>query len=130
VKTWKAALWVAVGGFLGTLSRASMDGAWVQADPTPWGILAVNLLGATALGFVVGHGLPRLSPHLREGLTVGFLGSFTTFSAISVIWLGLTVEGSVLTALGYLVATFGAGIPLALVGGRAGRAIATRKRSP
>jgi CrcB protein len=128
--TWKVALWVAVGGFLGTLSRASMDGAWVQADPTPWGILAVNLFGATALGITVGHGLPRLSPHLREGLTVGFLGSFTTFSAISVIWLGLTVEGSVLAGLGYLVATFGAGIAFALVGGRAGRAIAARRRSP
>lgn len=121
---------MAVGGFLGTLSRASMDGAWVQADPTPWGILAVNLVGATALGVVSGHGLPRLSPHLREGLTVGFLGSFTTFSAISAIWLGLMLEGSVLAALGYLVATFGAGIALAFVGGRAGKALATRQGAP
>lgn len=128
--TWKAALWVALGGFLGTLSRASVDGAWVQADPTPWGILAVNLVGATALGVVSGHGLHRLAPHLREGLTVGFLGSFTTFSAISAIWLGLTLEGSVLGGLGYLVLTFGAGTVLALVGGRAGKAIVAKQGTP
>lgn len=128
--TWKAGLWVALGGFLGTLSRASVDGAWVQGDPTPWGILAVNLVGATALGVVSGHGLRRLAPHLREGLTVGFLGSFTTFSAISAIWLGLTLEGSVFAGLGYLVLTFGAGIVVALVGGRAGKAIAARRGNP
>lgn len=128
--TWKAALWVALGGFFGTLLRASADGAWVQDDPTPWGILAVNLVGATALGLVSGHGLRRLAPHLKEGLTVGFLGSFTTFSAISVIWLGLTMEGSFLAGPGYLALTFGGGILLALLGGRAGKAIATKQGSP
>lgn len=128
--TWKAALWVALGGFLGTLSRASVVGTWGQADPTPWGILAVNLVGATALGVVSGHGLRRLAPHLREGLTVGFLGSFTTLSAISTIWLGLTLEVSVLAGLGYLALTFGAGIVLALVAGRAGKAIAARQEAP
>jgi CrcB protein len=71
---------------IGTLSRYGLQG-WIQIQSGacatfPTGTLVVNLLGC----FLVG-GLNRLAlEHLwfsaewRVALTIGFLGSFTTFS--------------------------------------------------
>ncbi len=49
--------------------------------PGPWGELAtlvVNALGAFGLAFVASRGLPESAPWVYQGITVGFLGSYTT----------------------------------------------------
>jgi CrcB protein len=106
-------LFVALGGAAGTLGRIGVDEA-LAGTPQWWGAatLVVNLLGAFALGCAVGHGLAFLSPALRSGITVGFLGSFTTFSAIAL----LLTSSPPLFALGYLVITVILGVALARAG--------------
>ena len=47
----RAALLVASGGFAGALSRHAV--AAVLAESFPWGTLAVNVVGAFALGLFV-----------------------------------------------------------------------------
>lgn len=88
---------------LGTLGRLGAD--WATA-PLPLGheiaTLVINLLGAFAMGMASGHGLRALSPTLREGLTTGLLGSFTTMSAVSVI-VGTATLGFGLAYLGVTV---------------------------
>jgi fluoride exporter len=77
---------VALGGALGTLGRIGADQA---TQDLPWGhdmaTLVVNLIGAGALGFVLGHGVPRWSSALRDGVTWGLLGAYTTMSGVALI---------------------------------------------
>lgn len=94
---------VAAGGALGTLGRLSADLAMTQGERGPeLATLVVNVLGAMALGFAMGHGLPRWSPALKDGLTIGVLGSYTTMSGVSLI----AIAGPWPFSLGYLAVTF------------------------
>jgi CrcB protein len=57
-----------------------------RASPAfPWGTLVVNVSGSLALGFLFTVLTERygLAPWLRTGLTIGFLGAYTTFSTLS-----------------------------------------------
>lgn len=78
------ALWVAVGGALGSLTRygVGLVAARLLGVGFPWGTLIVNVLGGFAMGVLVA----RVGPEqvtLRLALGVGVLGGFTTFSAFS-----------------------------------------------
>lgn len=79
---------VAVGGFLGAITRFGM--AQLLAYPVystgfPWATLVMNLLGCFALSLFLTVTLNFLviSPYLRLGVSTGFLGAFTTFSTFS-----------------------------------------------
>ena len=72
------------GGFLGAIARWKLSGL-VQGQVTngfPAGTLAVNLAGCLAIGVVMTLVEDRqlFSPQTRLLVTVGFLGSLTTFS--------------------------------------------------
>jgi len=115
--------WLAVffGGGLGGLTRAALELPTLAGeDPNLWTILLVNLVGAGLLGFITGHGTPSWSTPVRAGVTTGFLGSFTTFSAIMTGWLSLTLVPDPLLGLVYIVATFLAGVLSAYGGLEAG----------
>jgi len=66
----------------------------------PYGTLAVNVIGSLLLGLIMEGSLRStlLSPELRFGVTVGFLGGFTTFSTFSYETVRLLEEGSLLAA--------------------------------
>lgn len=66
-------------GGLGAVLRFLLDGtvSLRVAGAFPWGTLAVNLIGALALGLVVGAGFGGDSLKL---VSLGLLGGFTTFS--------------------------------------------------
>jgi len=68
----------AVGG-LGAIARFALDGAVAGrlGREFPYGTLAVNLLGAFALGVLVGAAVHRDAYRLAA---TGALGAFTTFS--------------------------------------------------
>jgi fluoride exporter len=86
-----------------------------------WAVLLVNIVGAGLLGAIVGHGTPTWSESVKAGVTTGFLGSFTTFSAIMTGWLGLTLISDPLLGLVYIAATFIAAVVSAYGGLEAGR---------
>lgn len=116
--TW---LSVALGGALGGLTRAVVDlPALTGGQANLWATLLVNLAGAGVLGAVLGHGTPTWSDSLRAGVTTGFLGSFTTFSAIMTGWLSLTLISDPLLGVAYIIATFVAGVLCAYGGLEAG----------
>lgn len=75
---------IALGGALGALARYGLS-SWI-ARVSSWtvlsGTLVANVLGCFALGLVLGLVIERdaFSAFVRELLTVGLLGSFTTFS--------------------------------------------------
>ena len=98
--TWVA---IGVGGGLGAIARflvtrqmSSMPGNYL-----PYGTLTVNAVGSWLLGFLAVSLVDRseISVALRFGITVGFLGAFTTFSAFSYESVVLLQEGAFWRAL-------------------------------
>jgi fluoride exporter len=90
-----------VFGALGCIARYLVSG-WVYnlGRTLPFGTLAVNVIGSLLLGLVMEGSLRStlLSPELRLGMTVGFMGGFTTFSTFSYETVRLLEEGSLLAA--------------------------------
>lgn len=79
---------VALAGAVGALTRHLL-GLWITALlPTefPLATLLINLTGSMLLGFVAGFGIERghLPEPWRLPVTVGLIGSYTTFSTWSV----------------------------------------------
>ena len=99
---------VAIGGALGALSRFGMgqwlaDSGYAHLHPATF---LVNVIGALLIGILfVGAERFTLSEPARLGMSVGFLGAFTTFSAFSLQLLMDMQEGEVLRAASYAAAT-------------------------
>jgi len=80
-------LYIALFGALGCVVRYILSG-WVYAlagAAMPYGTFAVNVLGAFLIGLIMEFSLRSslVAPELRIGLTIGFLGGFTTPSTFS-----------------------------------------------
>ena len=73
---------IGTGGFFGAISRFLLS----NAVATPFDTLTVNVLGSFALGMLMYEMdfLGYISPRVRMGFGIGFLGSFTTFSTFAV----------------------------------------------
>lgn len=95
-------LYIGIFGFFGAISRYLLSGWVYSAMGTrfPWGTLVVNVLGSFILGFLFRIATDRLvfDADIRTGLTVGFLGAFTTFSTFSLETLNLLEEGNLMLA--------------------------------
>lgn len=83
---------VMVAGALGAAARYGVDGlvSGRGSAQFPWGTFVVNLSGAFVLGLVFTLTTERLvvDATVRTALTVGFIGSYTTFST----WVLETVQ--------------------------------------
>lgn len=78
--------YIGIGGFIGAVSRFLLSRYLGSLLPAfPLGTLAVNIIGSFILGFIVysvslGKTLP---PELRDFITIGILGGFTTMSSFA-----------------------------------------------
>lgn len=95
---------MAIAGFgaLGCLARYLVSG-WVYervGRTFPFGTLAVNLIGAYLIGLIMEFAIrsAQLSPPVRAGIIIGFLGGFTTFSTFSYETFVLLEEGRIVSA--------------------------------
>ena len=77
---------VGLGGAFGALARYGTAVLLNERDVIPWGTLAVNLMGCFLLALFLTVVLSRFSggSFFVLAVSTGFVGSFTTFSAISV----------------------------------------------
>ena len=90
---------IAIGGGCGSVVRfllAREMGLWL-GNFLPYGTLAVNVLGSFVLGWLATVFLdrPEINSALQLGVTVGFLGAFTTFSTFSFESVQLLLSGAV-----------------------------------
>jgi len=79
-------LYIGLGGFIGAVSRYLLSRYINNLFPAfPFGTLAVNILGSFILGFIIySVSLGRnISPEMRDFITIGMLGGFTTMSAFA-----------------------------------------------
>ena len=111
---------IAVGGAVGALARHYFASAVTKMAGMdfPYGTLAVNVLGSLIMGLLIATFAERLNgiPELRGFLTVGLLGSFTTFSTYSMDTVLLIERGDWQAAILYAFGSLFVGV-LALVAG-------------
>jgi CrcB protein len=101
----KSIMPIALFGMMGVLSRycISLIVSRILPSAFPYGTFFINILGSFLIGIVYVAGVERfhLSPALRLGIMIGFLGGFTTFSSFSLDAALLLEKGKVLYALFY-----------------------------
>lgn len=78
----QAVFLVFCGGAVGVLVSTAVRAGLAPFTSTPLALALVNILGAFALGFLVGK-IPDGADYRRNLLGTGFLGGFTSFSAFA-----------------------------------------------
>jgi CrcB protein len=134
--SYLAAVWF--GGTLGTgcryligraMSARPAPAAWAWYDEVPFGTFLVNIVGAFVLGVLLERlahaGADRGRRRLVRLLAgTGFLGGFTTYSALATDTVGLLRDGRLTLAVGYALGTAVVGVVAAF----GGVLIAARRR--
>ncbi len=93
------ALWIFLGGGLGSLARFWASGAVANAfgQTFPWGTLLVNVSGSFIIGLFAAVTSPDgrwlVSGSFREFFMLGICGGYTTFSSFSLQTLTLAEDG-------------------------------------
>jgi CrcB protein len=112
-------VWIAVlvfaGGACGTVARAGLVEVADRGGWSVWmAILAVNTIGSLVLGWFIAT--PR-TVAVRSFVAVGALGSFTTFSGVTVEFVEGVRGGDAIESTVLLCASVVVGV-LAAIGGR------------
>ena len=120
-------LWalVAFGGALGAISRLAVDRVVNEAfGAVVLGTFVANISGSFLLGVLVAAAGGRfgLSEEARAVAAIGFLGSYTTFSTLTVASVQLAADGDWMRACANIAGSIAAGILAALAGILVGRA--------
>ncbi|PTW91084.1 camphor resistance protein CrcB [Microbacteriaceae bacterium MWH-Ta3] len=125
----RTAVAVVVGGALGALARQLLtDGMAGASIALLDGVLIANLAGTFALGLAA-TGLRASVPlWLRTGITTGFLGTFTTLSALSG-YSALTEPAFIDELPWYLAITIIGGLGLAYLGLRLGERLTAAREA-
>ena len=99
-------LLIAIGGAIGSVARfagSSLISGWF-GQTFPWGTLIVNVSGSFVIGFFSAltgpDGRLMVSGDVRQFVTVGICGGYTTFSSFSLQTLDLARDGHASAALG------------------------------
>ena len=114
-------LFVAVGGLIGVLARYGINRLAPDGASLLWSTVAINVTGSFLLGLLVAE--QWFSRDVREGLGVGLLGGFTTFSTFSVQIVLEVDAGRPERAAVYVLASVVGGIAAAAAGYGLGRAL-------
>ncbi|MBP3193677.1 fluoride efflux transporter FluC [Natronogracilivirga saccharolytica] len=115
---------VALGGAAGALLRFS----WVTLFPYtnsdfPWAIFSENILGAFLLGWFLAifTGKTGNQRYIRAFFGTGLIGSFTTFSGITIDLAAFVQQGILLMPVVYITLSVLAGLLAAFAGIFAGK---------
>ncbi|MHA6260199.1 fluoride efflux transporter FluC [Sporosarcina sp. CAU 1771] len=119
----KQVLMIGLAGALGAFARVSVGEVLAGESGFPFATFTVNIVGTFVLCFIITGAWRQL--HLRKELegavTTGFLGSFTTFSALSIETLLLFENGNYLIALLYVGLSILGGLTVGMLGFHLGR---------
>ena len=115
---WKL-LSIATGGAVGAMMRFSVT--YLQKkhfpSPFPWATLFANLLGAFLIGLFWGFfEKSNASENIKSFVLVGLIGSFTTFSTLSLETIKLFQTGNIRMGLVYISVSNILGLLLVVAG--------------
>lgn len=112
---------VFIGGALGTAAREGVRMAFLPVNDVPYATAAVNLAGAFGLGVLLETLMRRGSDvgrrqRVRLFAGTGFLGAFTTYSALAVVSADLIANGRLLIGVAYGLGTVVLGLVVTAAG--------------
>jgi CrcB protein len=100
---------IAIGAMIGGLLRyiVSVSFSSPVAGSFPWSTLAINVVGSFFLGLVMQLAGERhfIGDSVKLFLTIGVIGSFTTFSAFSYETISLFQSGEAMRGVIYITAS-------------------------
>jgi CrcB protein len=115
---------VTLGGALGALARYGLDQLIERRTFSvfPWSTLLINVSGCFSAGVAIAALVDRheVSPSLRVGIAVGFLGAYTTFSTFAQETLDLARAHNYAIAFANISASVGIGLAAVAAGTRIG----------
>lgn len=119
--SWHFILLVAIGGTVGTASRHALDGLIGTDRGFPLATFVVNISGALILGILLEAFALRGSDvghrrRFRLLLGTGFLGGYTTYSALAVETGSLLRDGPPWQAAAYPLGTVALGLCASILG--------------
>lgn len=114
-------LWIACGGALGAISRYKLSSSILSVANFPMSTLCVNLIGCFAIGLMTIW--LKNSPNLKLFVVIGFLGSFTTYSAFSLEALQMLQRSDTFKLALYITLHVVAGLVLVNLGMKTGSAL-------
>ncbi|MXX54051.1 MAG: CrcB family protein [Dehalococcoidia bacterium] len=116
---------VAAGGAFGALSRYAIDRAvTAYIGPNVLGIFLINIIGSFLLGiFVTAYDAHDWPMSTRLLIAVGFFGSYTTFSTLTVASVQLAQGGDMARAALNIMGSIAIGLVAAFAGILVGRAL-------
>lgn len=121
-------LLIGAGGFVGAVTRYLVDQGvtHVLGAAFPWGILLVNMTGSFALGLLFAMSVEReiLPSDLRAPIFAGFLGAYTTFSALTLDTVHLVERGDWTGAIANSAGSLVLGLVAVVAGLALGRQLA------
>lgn len=111
-------LYIGVAGALGAIVRLLIGQVLIVSGAFPVATFSVNMIGTLLLCYIVERARigGRLSPLAVTVVTVGFLGAFTTFSAVSLETVELLSDGLLELAGVYVFSSLLGGLAMAALG--------------
>jgi CrcB protein len=124
---------IGLGGIGGSVLRHLVRGIELYPNHRniPVDTLIVNVAGCFVLALVLTTALEITGyrPNLRTGMTVGFLGSFTTFSTLCGESAELLGQGAYFPAALYVTASAALGLAAAYAGMVLGRVVVKKRKA-
>lgn len=113
---------IGAAGMLGALCRTVIGHAFPSGSGFPAATLTINLVGAFVLCFIVAGAFRKWKSDslFYEAMTTGFLGAFTTFSALSWEAIRLIQSEQLLLAASYALLSMFGGLAAGAMGFRLG----------
>ncbi|WP_010529256.1 fluoride efflux transporter FluC [Lentibacillus jeotgali] len=110
-------LWIGIAGALGSILRY-LIGITFTHNIFPYTTLIVNLSGSFLLAWLTTALFKRISisPMAESAIGTGFVGSFTTFSTLSVETVTMFKNGYLLLGIVYVVVSIVGGLLMSRLG--------------
>ena len=114
----KSLFWIGFAGMAGAITRVVLGQLIHSESGFPIATLTVNIVGTFLLCLIVADALQKISMNrqLFDAVTTGFLGSFTTFSALSLETVLLVEAGQLGMAVLYVVLSIIGGLAAGVFG--------------
>ncbi len=116
----KKYIFISIGGFIGAIARYLFELIQILGyhELFPLNTLIINIAGCFIMAFFItlAFEFREVNPDIRHGVTIGFLGAFTTFATLCKETFELMRIGDYFSAISYITISIMLGLGVAYLG--------------